>query len=264
VVAGLVMLLLAGLRGEVRRLDRRELSRLVLVQLLMVVLTYAPLFWGIRYVPSGLTAVLDLALMPVSLLGFGIALGEEHWSSGRTAALGFGFAGLAVLFGPQIVVPTDPLSLLGAAAIVLSAVVYSLGSVIARPLTKTTSAAFMSGLTMLPGGLVLTFGALALEPGAAAAARFDWTAPAWGGWLFLVLFGSLIAFTAYMRLIAVWGPARAGSYAYVSPIIAVLLGVLLLGEHVGLRDGVGMALLLLAAFCSLRTSGPAPRPGPLG
>ena len=54
--------------------------------------------------------------------------GEEHWSSGRTAALGFGFAGLAVLFGPQIVVPTDPLSLLGAAAIVLSAVVYSLGS----------------------------------------------------------------------------------------------------------------------------------------
>jgi drug/metabolite transporter (DMT)-like permease len=55
----------------------------------------------------------------------------------------------------------------------------------------------------------------------------------WGGWLFLVLFGSLVAFTAYMRLIAVWGPARAGSYAYVSPIIAVLLGVLV----VGLRDG---------------------------
>jgi drug/metabolite transporter (DMT)-like permease len=67
-----------------------------------------------------------------------------------------------------------------------------------------------------------------------------------------------------MRLIAVWGPARAGSYAYVSPIIAVLLGVLVLGEHVGLRDGAGMALLLLAAFCSLRTSGPAPRPGPHG
>ena len=115
-----------------------------------------------------------------------------------------------------------------------------------------------------PGGLVLTFGALALEPDAAAAARFDWTAPAWGGWLFLVLFGSLIAFTACMRLIDVWGPARAGSYAYVTPIIAVLLGVLLLGERVGLRDGVGMALLLLAAFCSRRTSGHAPRPGPLG
>jgi drug/metabolite transporter (DMT)-like permease len=254
VVAGLVLLLFAWSRGETRRLDRPEIGRLVLVQLLMVVLTYAPLFWGIRHVPSGLTAVLDLALMPVSLLGFGIALGEEHWSLGRAAALGFGFAGLAVLFGPQIAVPTDPLGLLGAAAIVFSAVVYSLGSVIARPLTKTTSAIFMSGLTMLPGGLVLTLGALAFEPGAVHAAHFDWDAAAWGGWLFLVIFGSLVAFTAYMRLIAAWGPARAGSYAYLSPLIAVLLGVLTLGERVGLRDGFGMGLLLVAAFCSLRAS----------
>ena len=143
--------------------------------------------------------------------------------------------------------------------------VYSLGSVIARPLTKTTSAAFMSGLTMLPGGLVLTFGALALEPGAAAAARFDWTAPAWGGWLFLVLFGSLIAFTAYMRLIAVWGPARAGSLKARSRRSSPRCNACCCWKSsVGLRDGVGMALLLLAAFCSLRTSGPAPRPGPLG
>ena len=138
----------------------------MLVQLLMVVLTYGPLFWGIRHVPSGLTAVLDLAMMPVSLLGFGIVLGEEHWSLSRAAALGFGFAGLAALFGPQIVAPTDLLGLLGAAAIVFSAVVYSLGSVIARPLAKTTSAAFLSGVTMLPGGIMLTLGALALEPGA--------------------------------------------------------------------------------------------------
>ena len=53
VAAGLVLLLLAWLRGEIRRLDRHELGRLVLVQVLMVVLTYGPLFWGIRYVPSG-------------------------------------------------------------------------------------------------------------------------------------------------------------------------------------------------------------------
>ena len=185
-----------------------------------------PLFWGIRYVPSGLTAVLDLALMPVSLLGFGIMLGEEHWSLSRVMALGLGFAGLVVLFGPQTVAPTDLPGLLGAAAIVFSALAYSLGSVVARPLTKTTSSTFLSGLTLLPGGLAMTLGALGFEPGALGAARFDWTAAAWGGWLFLVLFGSLVAFTAYLRLIADWGPARAGSYAYVSPVIAVLLGML--------------------------------------
>ena len=253
-VAGLLLLVLALVRGETRRFSRPELGRLMLVQLLMVVLTYAPLFWGILHVPSGLTAVLDLTLMPVSLLGFGIALGEERWSVARGCALGFGFAGLAVLFGPRAMMPTDPFGLLGAAAIVFSAVVYSLGSVIARPLSQTTNATFLSGLTMLPGGLILTTGAWAFEPGARAAAWFDWSAPAWGGWLFLVLFGSLVAFTSYLRLIAAWGPARAGSYAYVSPVIAVLIGVVLLHEDLGWHDGVGMMLLLVAAFWSLRAS----------
>jgi drug/metabolite transporter (DMT)-like permease len=253
-VAGLLLLLLAMFRGKTRRLDPRELWRLLLVQLLIVVLTYAPLFWGILHVPSGLTAVLELTLMPVSLIGFGIALGEESWSLGRALALGFGLTGLAVLFGPRAVMPTDLLGLLGAVAIVFSAVVYSLGSIVARPLTKTTNATFLSGITMLPGGLLLTLGAWAFEPGARAAGWFNWSAAAWGGWLFLVVFGSLVAFTTYFRLIAAWGPARAGSYAYVSPVIAVLLGVLLLHEHVELRDAFGMTLLLVAAFCSLRAS----------
>ncbi|HET6608314.1 MAG TPA: EamA family transporter, partial [Rhodopila sp.] len=178
----------------------------------------------------------------------------ERWSLGRALALGFGFAGIAVLFGPQAVMPSDPRGLLAAAAIVFSAVVYSLGSVVARPLTKTTNATFLSGITMLPGGLILTIGAWAFEPGARAAAWFHWSAVAWGGWIFLVVFGSLVAFTTYLRLIAAWGPASAGSYAYVSPVIAVLLGVLLLHEHLGMRDGFGMALLLVAAFCSLRAT----------
>ena len=258
--AGLLLLLLAALRGEMRRFDRRELGRLTLVQLLMVVLAQAPLYWGILHVPSGLAGVLNLTLTPVSLLGFGIALGEEGWSLRRAMALGLGFVGLAVLFGQQAAVPTDPLGLLGAAAIVTSALLYSLGSVVARPLATTTNTTFLSGLTMLPGDLMLTAGALAFEPGAAAAAGFHWGAAAWGGWLFLLVGSSLVAFTTYLRLIAAWGPARAGSYAYVSPVIAVSLGVLALGEHLGPREGLGMALLLGAAFCSLRASISTPRP----
>jgi drug/metabolite transporter (DMT)-like permease len=82
-----------------------------------------------------------------------------------------------------------------------------------------------------------------------------------GAWAFLALLGSLVAFTTYLQLIAVWGPTRAGSYAYVSPVIAVLLGVVLLGEHLGWRDGIGMGVLLAAAFCSLRA--PAPETQPL-
>jgi drug/metabolite transporter (DMT)-like permease len=174
VAAGAVLLVLAWLRGEMRHLDRQEIYRLAIVQVLMVVLTYAALFWGIRYVPSGLTAVLDLALMPVSLVGFGIVFGEERWSVSRAAARGFGFAGLVTLFGPQIVAPNDLTTLFGAAAIVFSAVTYSLRSVFARPLTHTTSATFLSGMTLFPAGFVLTGTALALEPGAWHASPLDW------------------------------------------------------------------------------------------
>jgi drug/metabolite transporter (DMT)-like permease len=255
--AGSALLMLAWLRGTTRRLSRRELGRLAMMMLLMVVLTYGALFWGIRYVPSGLAAVLDLSLTPVALVGFGIVLGEERWSVSRVAALGFGFAGLAVLFGPQIVTPTDLYGLLGALAIVFSALTYSLGSVLARPLTHSMNAIFLSGITLLPGGIVLIAVALMFEPGALHAAHLAWPAAAWGGWLFLVLLGSLIAFTAFLRLIAAWGPATAGTYAYVSPVIAVLLGVLLLHERVGLRDGIGMLLLLAAAFWSLRAAVPS-------
>lgn len=258
VAAGSVLLAYAWLRGSARPLRRAETGRLVLVQLLMIVLTYGPLFWAIPYVPSGLAAVLDLALMPVCLLGFGLLLGEERWTPSRVAAVVLGFAGLGVLFGPEAVAPTDLWGLAAAAAIVFSTAAYSLGSVVARPLATSLDAAYMSGLTILPGGLALTLGALAFEPGAAAAASFGWTGAAWGGWLFLVVFGSLVAFTGYVRLIAAWGPARAGSYAYVSPVLAVVVGVLLLGESVGVRQCAGMALLLVAAFFSLGAPAPPP------
>ena len=69
-----------------------------------------------------------------------------------------------------------------------------------------------------------------------------------------MVFGSLVAFTTYLRLIAAWGPAHAGSYAYVSPVIAVLLGVVLLHERLEVRDVSGMVLLLVAAYFSLRAS----------
>ena len=252
VAAGTVLMAYAWATNRLRRLDRQETQRLLLIQLTMLVLTYAPLFWAMPYVPTGLSAVLNMALMPVCLVTFGVMLGEERWTTRRLAALALGFVGLAVLFGPQVTAPTGDMALLGSAAVVFSAVIYCLGSVIARPLTKTLDPIALSGMTMLPGGLALTALGLLVEPGAPAATAFDWPIAAWAGWLFLVIAGSLIAFTIYLRLIAAWGPARAGTYAYVSPVIAVLVGVLVLHEHMSVRDGIGMALLLAAAITSLR------------
>ena len=89
--------------------------------------------------------------------------------------------------------------------------------------------------------------AVAFEPGAAEAFRGAWGLQAWLGWLFLVLFGSLVAYTIYLRLLRDWGPVRAGSYAFVSPVTAVLVGIFVLHERVSLLDVPGMAAMLAGA-----------------
>ncbi len=268
IVAGPVLLGWARLRGQLSPVPARDLPRLVAVTLLMVTATYALLFWGVVFVSSGLAAILDLSFMPIALLGIGLLLGEERFSLLRAVGIALGVVGILVLFGPKAMAGgrAGGAQLAGGAAIIASSLVYSLGSVLARPLLRRYPPVLLSGVTTLGGGLVLLAGSLLLEPGATRAASLHWGRAAWAGWLFLVLFGSLVAYTIYLHLIRVWGPSRAGSYAFVSPVFAVLLGALVFGEQVGAGEVTGMVVMLAGAFLALRPaqggpgSGGGPRP----
>ena len=224
----------------------------------MVVVTYGPLFWGMLFVPTGLSAVLNLAVMPVALILIGAALGEERLDRRRVAAVGVGTAGLLVLFGPKALAAEagGAGELVGAAAVLLGSVGYAWGSVLARPLLRRYPAMALGGVSSLAGGVVLTGGALLFEPGAAAALGGNWGWAAWGGWWFLVVFGSLLAFTMFLQLLRDWGPVRAGSYAFVSPIVAVATGVAVLGERVDAAEIAGMAAMLAGVWLCV------PRPVP--
>lgn len=256
-IAGAILLAVAG-RGRGLATLRPDLARLAVVSLLMITATYGLLFWGAQFISSGLAAILDLAFTPVALLGIGVMFGQERFTLLRALGLALGIAGLLVLFGPKALNGTEATLLwfAGGAAMVVSAFIYALGSVLARPLLNRHPAVLVSGLTTFGGGLLLTAGALAFEPGAVAALSGTWGWAAWAGWAFLVLFGSLLAYTAFLRLVRDWGPARAGSYAFVSPVIAVLLGVLVFGETVTVLDALGMAIMLAGAWLTVR---PAPQ-----
>lgn len=262
--AGGILLGALWWQGAMGRIARSDLPRLAAVTLLMIAATYALLYWGAQFVSSGLAAVLDLALMPVALLAIAALLGEERFSPARAAGVALGIAGLLVLFGPQALDGGGPeggeagtaMWLAGGGAIVLSALVYSLGSVLARPLLRAYPPVLVSGVTTLGGGLALVVGALVLEPGAVAALSGRWGGAAWASWGFLVLFGSLVAYTTFLRLVRDWGASRAGSYAFVSPVIAVALGVLAFGEAVTVTDALGMAVMLAGAWLTLRPVAP--------
>ena len=236
------------------RLARSDLPRVALVTCLLITACYALLFWGTQFINSGTSAMLELSFTPIALLGFALVLREEGFNRARAAAIGLGVGGLVLLFAPKFALGADSNGLRGAVAVVLAAIVYALGSVLSRPLLQRYSPHQIAACTTFWGGFLLVGWSLWLEPGARTALDGRWGQAAWAGWLFLVGFGSLAGYTIYLRLLNVWGASRAGAFAFVSPVIAVLAGALVYAERVSWLDGAGMVIMLIAAFLAIRTN----------
>jgi drug/metabolite transporter (DMT)-like permease len=165
-----------------------------------------------------------------------------------------GLAGLFILLVPKAVSDAGGSFqvLLGCLAIVLGYVVSAIGSVRARSLLQNYPPLLISGHTLFAGGMMSVTGSLMFEPGARHALSLDWGAAAWASWSFLVLGGSIAAFTIYLRLVRDWGPSQAGSYCFVSPVIAMAIGVFGMGEQVSTLDLLGTATMLSAAWLAIR------------
>jgi len=255
-VAGAVLFAVLALRGERVRVPPRLWGRVLLVSVLMISLNAIIMLYGLRHVPSGLAAVISSALTPIAMIGFAAMMGQERFSARHLLALAVGVAGVVVLFGPKAAVGSlDTAELLGVAGVVAGNLCYCFSSVLARPLMGTIPPVHLVAVTNLVGGLVLLAVALPFEPGALHAARLGWSGAAWLAWWYLLLPASLGATIIYFRLVRDWGAGRTGSYAFVSPVVAVLVGIAIAGEAVTLPDLAGMAMMLGAAFLALRKPG---------
>lgn len=259
-VAGLVLLLWRHSRGHSIRPGMRLLRRLAVVAVLMISLNAVLNQYSLRYVDSGLAAVINAAMTPLSLLGFSVAVGQERFSLRQAAAMALGICGILLLFGPGVLSGRmDSWTVLGVFGLIVGCLTYSAGSVLSRPLMRTLPPAQLAAMTNFIGGLILLAASLAFEPGARQAIDGDWGAAAWAAWLFLLLPGSLGATIIYFVLVQRWGASRAGTYAFVSPVVAVLLGIAVMGESPHLTDAAGMLLMLAAAALILKRPAAPPR-----
>ncbi len=251
--AGLILLAFGWFRGQRLWIGRRLARRMLIVAFLMVAFNAVVLLYGLRFVSSGLAAVISSALTPVSLLGFSVLMRQERFSRRQAGATALGIFGILLLFGPKAMAgQLDTLELLGAAGVLASTLSYSAGSVLARPLMGALPPAQMAASTNFLGGLMLLAVSFAFEPGAWAAASGHWGWAAWAGWFFLLIPGSLGGTIIYFWLVRDWGASRTGMYSFICPVIAVVLGMLVYGERVSLTDVIGIALMLLAAVLALR------------
>ena len=252
-VAGAVLLLILRLRGERVLPPPRLVPRLVFVSVLLITLNQVIQLYALRYITAGIAAVISSVLTPIALLGFAVAFGQERFTKRQIGVLALGAAGVCSLFGPSAFAGTLPWSeVAGVLGVTIGCLCYTSGSVMTLPMMRNFGAVQLAGLTGLIGGVILLLGSLLLEPGAWVAISFRWGWAAFLAWLYLLILGSLVSTTMYFLLVRDWGASKPGMYAFISPVIAVVVGATWFGEKLGWGDAAGMAMMLAAAGLALR------------
>lgn len=225
--------------------------RTVASAILINVGTYPLLFWGMQSVSSGLAGLVNLALIPVLLFSLAALTGEERAGWRHALALGIGCVGLVGLFWTRLTEGSGG-SALGLGAIVVGTTCYCLGSIVARPLVGVVSPLRLTMAQAAVGGVILLILSFAIEPLSADSWAALATPQAIGSVVFLSLAGTVIGYSIYLMLMREWGTARAGLYAFVSPIVALVSGFVMFDEHIGIAEIAGSALMLVAAAIAMR------------
>ena len=245
-VAGLVLYGWMIARGE-RSLSGRQWRSASLLAILIFVLDYGLLFWAEQRVPSGIAAVMMATIPAFMALSEIIFLRTQRLTVRLTLALVIGTGGVAVLMSRSLNLGGAPIDRVGAAALIVAAMSWSVASALARKLPLPPSKVMSSGAQMLAGGVFLAVTAAALGE----FRNFHPSTVSRGAWLsllYLIVAGSIIGFTAYVWLIDHESPTKVGTYAYVNPVVAVLLGYFLGGEELGLRTILGTLFVLVSVL----------------
>lgn len=252
VVAGALLAALVVLRQGWRALkvSGRELAAVTLVGVLLIGAS-ALLFFAERTVPTGL-ASLVIASVPLWVALFRIAAGDRPPTAVLLGIVA-GFAGVVVL-----VRPGGEFTSWGLVLVVLCALSWSVGSFLSPrlplPRNAFTSTAYEMGL----GGLVFLPLGLAAGPDPS-----EFSARSILGWTYLVVFGAVVDYTAYVWLLAHAPLSIAATYAYVNPVIAISLGALVLDESITTSIVIGATIVLTSVAVVVRREPPAAEPAPL-
>ena len=253
-LAGVILFSWALVRGGKIRDSFSEWPKAFIVGGLLLLGGNGGVTWAEKYVASGLAALL-VATEPLWVVILNWALSHRRPNSKVLLGVFFGLVGVALLVGDGLGKGAhgSKLSLIGAGVVLLASLGWASGSVYANrnPIKTTTSMA--SGMQMLAGGSLL----LLLALGTGDYKRLSLDHASWvsiGAFAYLTIFGSLVSFTAYSWLLSNVTTARAATYAYVNPVVAVLLGWLILNEPLSIRMLFG-ATIIVASVVLITTFG---------
>jgi len=204
-------------------------------------LNYGLVFWGEQYITSGLAALLQATLPAFGLVFAHLHLPSERLTWTKIGGVVLGVFGVGVVFSNQLVV-SGRQALAGCVALVLSAMFAAYSNVLVKAFGKHLNPAVLSAGQMLFGLVLLLSVGLPLEGNPF---RFHWTPMAVIAMLYLAVVGSVIAFLLYYWLVLNMDVTKSMLIALVTPVVAVLLGMLVLDEEFGWRTLAGGAMIIL-------------------
>jgi drug/metabolite transporter (DMT)-like permease len=251
-IAGTAMLAVLRARGMRVRVTKAQLAAAAIVGLLLPAGGNGVVTVAERHVPSGLAALL-VASEPLWIAVLRGTAGRERVAGRTIGGLLLGFAGLAVLLLPGAR-PADA-TVIGIVLVLIAALSWAIGSFFSPRLPLPRDSFVSTGWQMVWGGAILLVAAVvAGEPG-----QVDLGAIGWNSWLalaYLIVAGSWVAFTCYAWLLQNAPMSQVATYAYVNPLVAVLLGWAILGETLSPGTLAGAALVVASVFVIVSRESP--------
>ena len=207
---------------------------------------HGSLHWAEQHVPSGLASLL-IAIEPIIVFAMtSIAARQWRWNATLLTGAFLGLAGVALLLGRSLLVATPGMAI-GGIAILVGAISWSAGIVYSRRSKLSGSPLLLSALSLLSGSaMLLTAGTLFGEWRGFSFAAI--THRSWWALAYLIIFGSVITFTAYNWLLEHYSPTLVATHTYVNPIVAVLLGWWFAGESVTLNVMIATVVIIAAVM----------------
>lgn len=242
---GLILMPAALLLSKEKDLSAKNILRQMLVGFLMLTIGNGGVTWGVRHIPSG-TAALVCSMMPIFAVMFNlVASKKERLNWAIASGMILGFCGVGLIFRDNVGAISKPAYLGGVLVVLFGNSGWALGSIVNKKNSAQVNPFFNSGLQLFFGGIFM----LLLSPVVDDYHDFQpWNADGILALIYLIIFGSALAYAAYMYALKILPVGIATLYSYINPLIAVLAGYLFLNEALNIYTALAFITIAISVY----------------
>lgn len=243
--AGIILMFIALLTNKNKDLSKQNVLRQMLIGFLMLTIGNGCVTWGEKYIPSGVAALI-CSIMPIFAVGLNlISAKREQMNLSIGIGMLLGFFGVGLIFKDDIGAFSNHQYLAGIFSVLLATISWASGSIINKKHVNKVNPIFNSGMQLFFGGLFMLIGSPVID---SYQGLQLWNTDGFLALCYLIIFGSVLAYGAYMFALGALPVGIATIYAYINPLVAVILGYLILSEPLNIYTAMAFITIVAGVF----------------